>query len=391
MSASAILRTRILRSPVPRRALTVTLLLVTAAICVVLIPVACIPAGIVALRPGGRGRPLRLAGFLAAYLAVEIAAIAGSIAIRVRGKAGQVVAGRALSEQACQESNHALMAGLLRRLYAAATRLYGLRVSIPVQDPTLTMARRSGQAVSALPDGPLIVLSRHGGPGDSFLLIHALLNHADRRPRVVLKDTLMFDPAIDILLSRVPHSFVNPNPVDGDDVAAKIGRLAEGMKQRDVLVIFPEGGKFTLRRRIRAIAKLRKRGLRTSVNRAIRLRHVLPPRPAGVFAAIDACPSADVVFVAHTGLDHMESVAAVWRSIPLVEPLEATWWTVPAARVPVGEKQRLEWLQDNWAEVDTWIDRHRPETKAVPRQMAPEPAAPTMEPATLDIAQSTDL
>jgi hypothetical protein len=59
------------------------------------------------------------------------------------------------------------------------------------------------------------------------------------------------------------------------------------MEPSDVLVVFPEGGNFTPGRR-RAVAKLRRRGLRESAQRAGRLHHVLPPRPAGVFAAIDA-------------------------------------------------------------------------------------------------------
>jgi 1-acyl-sn-glycerol-3-phosphate acyltransferase len=368
VSAAGILRSGILRSPAPRRAATVTLLLLVTAVCAVLIPVVCLFAALVALRPGGRGRLLRFAGFLAVYLAAELAAITGAAGILIRGRLG-----RGMSAQDRQEAHYALLARLLDWLYTAAARLFGLQVSIPRPDPAPPAARRPGPAVPALPAGPLVVLSRHGGPGDSFLLIHALLNHGQRRPRIVLKDTLMFDPAIDILLSRVPHRFVNPDPRDGHDVAAEIGRLAGDMAPQDVLVIFPEGGKFTPRRRIRAIARLRRRGLRASADRAVRLRHVLPPRPAGVFAALAAAPGADVVFVAHTGLDHMDSVVAVWRSVPLAEPLEATWWTVPAARIPADEPRRLEWLQDNWAEVDTWIDRHRPAAR--PTAPVPPPAA----------------
>jgi len=43
-------------------------------------------------------------------------------------------------------------------------------------------------------DRPLIVLSRHAGPGDSLLLIHYLLSVCERRPRVVMKATLQTRP-----------------------------------------------------------------------------------------------------------------------------------------------------------------------------------------------------
>ena len=56
---------------------------------------------------------------------------------------------------------------------------------------------------------PLIVLSRHAGPGDSLLLIHYLLSVCERRPRVVMKATLQLDPSMDILANRVPNAFLH--------------------------------------------------------------------------------------------------------------------------------------------------------------------------------------
>ena len=53
---------------------------------------------------------------------------------------------------------------------------------------------------------------RHAGPGDSFILIYALMHWYDREPRVVLKDTLAWDPAIDVILHRIPARFISPNP-----------------------------------------------------------------------------------------------------------------------------------------------------------------------------------
>ena len=55
-------------------------------------------------------------------------------------------------------------------------------------------------------------MSRHAGPGDSFLLAHEIMNVADRRPRIVLKDTLQLDPFIDVMLNRLPNRFISTRP-----------------------------------------------------------------------------------------------------------------------------------------------------------------------------------
>ena len=64
----------------------------------------------------------------------------------------------------------------------------------------------------------MLVCCRHAGPGDSFTLIHALMYWYDREPRVVLKDTLQWDPAIDVLLHRIPARFISPDPGAGQDL-----------------------------------------------------------------------------------------------------------------------------------------------------------------------------
>jgi hypothetical protein len=108
------------------------------------------------------------------------------------------------------------------------------------------------------------------------------------------------------------------------------------MGDRDALVIFPEGGNFTPGRRLRAIDGLRRAGRRGRARQAARLGHVLAPRPAGTVSAIDAAPHSDLVIVAHTGLDHLDSAAAIWKGIPLRGPLRVTWWRIPAGDVPPG-------------------------------------------------------
>ena len=330
--------------PAPvRRAITIPALVVLTAVSVAVLTVAVVATGPVSLCVRGRWRPVRLACFLVTYLALEIAALVCALAVWVRHA---LASGGDASRY--HDANFRLIKGFLGHLYGAGRRLFGLRVEVAASQ------RAIRETASAAPGPPAIVLSRHAGPGDSFLLVYALLAYACRRPFVVLKHTLAFDPWIDVLLGRVPHRFIRPDGAN-DGAAGEIRDLAAQLSERDALVIFPEGGNFTADRRRGAIRRLWRRGQRELARQAARLDHVLPPRPAGARCAMDAAPDADLIIVAHTGLDHLDSAAAVWRGIPLDRPLRVTWWRVPASEVPTGRDARTDWLYDQWARVDAWI------------------------------------
>ena len=79
---------------------------------------------------------------------------------------------------------------------------------------------------------------------------------------------------------------------------------------------------------------------------------VLAPRPGGLFAALDAAPDADVVLVAHTGLDHLLTVGDLWRELPMDKVIVMRWWDVPRADIPADKDERVEWLYDWWERVD---------------------------------------
>ncbi len=217
-----------------------------------------------------------------------------------------------------------------------------------------------GPAPDARPGDPLLVCCRHAGPGDSFTLMYALMHWYAREPRVVLKDTMAWDPAISVLLSRVPSRFLSPDAGSGDDLERQIAELAANLDHNDAFVIFPEGGNFTPERRQRAIDKLRRLGLEAMAARAERMGNVLAPRPGGFLAALDAAPGADVVLVAHTGLDHLLTVADVWRELPMDKQLVMRWWRVPREEIPAGREARIDWLFSWWEEIDRWVEEHRP-------------------------------
>ena len=330
------------------RRFTGPLLIAVLVAAVLALPLLVVVAAIVSVWLPGRWYALRLLCFALIYLALEVGGLAAAAVLWALSGFG-----RRADRPEFLAAHYSMLRLLLDVVMRSAQRLFKLRL---VTD---------GESWSPLDDGvpgstnAMVVLSRHAGPGDSFLLVHTLMNRDHlRQPRIVLKDVLQLDPLIDVYLNRLPNHFVTADPA-GDNQAEAIGNLARDMGDEDALLIFPEGANFTPKRRFRAIERLRNRGLVSATRRAEAMRNVLPPRPAGVTAALRAAPHADVVFVAHTGLEHLSTVRDVWRGLPTDKTLHLRWWFVPAADVPRDESEQTEWLYGWWEAIDEWIDTTR--------------------------------
>jgi 1-acyl-sn-glycerol-3-phosphate acyltransferase len=335
--------------PRPVRRFSAPLLLGVLVVAAALLPVLVLLAAVASLWLPGRWRALRLLCFALVYLALQVI---GQVVAAVLWALGGF--GRRMGEHRILAAHYTALRLLLDVLMRVARRLFALRL---VTD---------GESWSPLDDGvpgstnAMVVLSRHAGPGDSFLLVHTLMDRDHlRRPRIVLKDVLQLDPLVDVYLNRLPNHFVTAGPAAGSASVAAIADLARDLGDEDALLIFPEGANFTQGRRSRAIQRLRDRGLLRAVRRAEGMRHVLPPRPAGVTAALRAAPHADVVFVAHTGLEHLSTVRDLWRGLPMDKTLHLRWWFVPAAEVPRGEAEQADWLYHWWETIDDWIETTR--------------------------------
>ncbi|MGH8902086.1 MAG: 1-acyl-sn-glycerol-3-phosphate acyltransferase [Egibacteraceae bacterium] len=347
----------LLRCRVLRRLLTIPAVVLVFGFVAITMPLwAFVTVALSPLLPG-RWRPLRFAWFALLWLGLEVAAlIALGWLWLIHG------AGRRLDTPAAVDAHYRLLGVLLGWLSRSAQRLFAVRVEL--EDAALP-ASRVLPSVPVRPR-PLLVLSRHAGPGDSFLLVHELVTVYRRQPRIVLKDVLQLDPAIDVLVNRLPSRFISPEPRAGDEAAATVGALAEGMDSDDALLLFPEGGNFTERRRQRSIARLEASGWAVHAALARRMRHLVAPRPGGVLAVLDAAPDADVVFVAHTGLEQLDSVLDLWCGLPMDREIRARFWTVTARDVPRGRDERIAWLYQWWARLDAWIDERQPRTQNSP-------------------------
>jgi 1-acyl-sn-glycerol-3-phosphate acyltransferase len=322
---------------VVRRLILAPAMVVLTVLVFALMPVWLVAAAIASPLLPGRFRPLRALLVLLAHLALESVLLVALFALWIVSVFGLV-----LRAPPFQRLHHRLVRFYLAQMFGLCQVVLRLRVAV------------DGPAPESYTGRPLIVCCRHAGPGDSFLLVHALVNWYGREPRIVLKDTLQWDPAIDVVLNRLPSRFIRPGH-DPEQAIAQIAELATALDDNDAFVIFPEGGNFTPERRERAIARLHRLGLHRMARRATGMMHVVAPRPGGLLAALAAAPQADVVWVAHTGLEDLASVADVWRALPMDRTIQMRWWQVPASEVPRGPDAQVEWLFGWWERIDAWI------------------------------------
>jgi 1-acyl-sn-glycerol-3-phosphate acyltransferase len=329
---------------------------------VVAVPLGVIVLLLVSYRLPGWLKPLRVLGFAVVYLACEFVALTVLFLLWVASGFGA-----RLDRDVFQRLHYGLLKRALDVLFAFGRRFFALEV---VTAGPVLPGRHDRPSDE---ERPLSVMSRHAGPGDSFLLVRELLSWSGRRPRIVLKDTLALDPMIDIALHRVPAAFISPNPSDPEATTRAIGDLAATMGPADALLIFPEGGNFTERRRRRAIDRLRSGGRADAAERAEELVTLLPPRVAGVSAALTACPGADVVVVAHSGLEQLVTVSDVWREIPVAKTLHVAWRRFPPGTVPSDPAPLSDWLFDRWDEMQRWIIRLDDEPQGSDPAHAPYP------------------
>ena len=160
-----------------------------------------------------------------------------------------------------------------------------------------------------------------------------------REPRVVLKDTLAWDPAIDVILNRIPARFISPNPAAGERPrGADRARWPRDLDENDAFVIFPEGGNFTPERRAaRASTGCAGSGLEPdgAAGRADDERAGAAPGRAARGARRGARTPTSC-WSRTPGSTTCVTVGDVWRELPMDKQIIMRWWRVPRAEIPEG-------------------------------------------------------
>ena len=323
-----------------RRAWTVPFILVFFAVTTAALPLILVVAlGVDIVRRARRGtRFVVVRGVLFGwvYLAVEVWALISLLfAWIVTGFGAWRSAELALTYR-LQGRWAALLFGALRRIFSLGLEVEDDHVVRP--GPVVLMVRHASMIDTLLPNN--LVTRRHG------LLL-----------RYVLKNELLYDPALDIAGHRLINHFVERT---GDSAAQveKVRNLSAGLTDREGVLIYPEGTRFTVEKRERVLQRLREIDP-SRAERAERLHHTLPPRLGGPMALLDPLTTCDVVIMAHVGLDGLATVKHLLDGTVVGNRIKVRFWRIPAEEIPDDHEGRVDWLFDQWERVDAWIGSHR--------------------------------
>lgn len=323
-----------------RRLILQPLFIVLTLALTVLSPLLLLAAAVVSPLLGGRWRLLRVAAYSLLWMQREVIVIIASAGLWASA------IGR-MDSPRTQQRHYRLMRWFLRSARVWGERLLG--VTVHIED--------DGRADTVLlaNDRPLLVFSRHSGPGDTLYLVDMLLDRYGRETRIVMKEVLKLDPCMDLAGARVPNYFLPPPARRGDGSwETGIADLSRGLDDRGALLLFPEGGNFSEARRMRRLRKLLHRGHRGDAERAMRMHHVIAPEPGGALTAVAAAPTASVILVAHGGLSGLEGGSLLSRA-PMDRVFRVCLWYVDRASIPTGEEAQRDWLLSCWQRIDHWV------------------------------------
>lgn len=318
-----------------RRAVTVPLQLVGLALCLALLPLALPLLLLRDLVAGTRLAGVRLWLLLLGYFAAETAGLLLAALLW-----GATLGG--LLRAASLRWHYALQRRWVGALWLLARGLYGLRLQV--------------EGAEALADpAPVLVLARHASVADVLLPALLLSRPHGTRLRYVLKHELLWDPCLDLVGQRLRNVFVRRGSGRPEEQVARVRALARRLGPGEGVLIYPEGTRFSPARRERLLRELERAGDVEALARARAFAHVLPPRPGGPVALLEACPQADVVVLAHQGLEGSATFASLWsgRFRGTVVRVRVTRW--PAGSVPRAPEAAWGWLLERWREVDAWV------------------------------------
>jgi len=204
--------------------------------------------------------------------------------------------------------------------------------------------------------GPVVILVRHASSLDTLLPEAFIAPAHGLRLRYVLKRELLRLPTLDIGRRWAPGVFVRRGTGDTVDALDRLRLLTTGLGDEDGIVIYPEGTLYNDQKLARAKRITAKREAAVAPLVA-RLRHVLPPRPAGTLALLRSAAHADVVICGHVGLARFEYLSDIWQGELVGSTVRMKIWRHAASDVPVGDEEAFaEWLYERWFELDDWIE-----------------------------------
>ena len=284
---------------------------------------------------------LRGAAAVTAYLLCESIGlvIAGALWLRARVLP--------MSSEAWTNVHFQLEAMWGATLFAALRHCFSLRIDV------------EGAEEAEVGRGPYVLAPRHSSTADTLLASSLISLPHGLRLRYVLKKELLWDPCLDVVGHRVPNAFVDRFSEDSIGEIGRVQGLTRDLGERDGVLIYPEGTRFTREKQRRIISRLHERGDTALAEYAESLESLLPPKPGGMLGLLDAAPAADVVLCAHTGFEDAESLNEIWRGSLIGRTVRVRFTRIDRARIPKEPDAAKQWLRDEWRRMNAWVEAHR--------------------------------
>jgi 1-acyl-sn-glycerol-3-phosphate acyltransferase len=228
-----------------------------------------------------------------------------------------------------------------RALLLAGARIFSWRFDLRIAD------------VSSA--APLLVFVRHASVADTVIPAAILSDRLGLRLRYVLKRELLWDPCLDVVGHRIPNYFANRGSDEPAREIAGVLSLLDGIRPGEGVLIYPEGTRFTASKRARVLERLRSGRDAEALSRAEAFTRVLPPRPGGPIALLEHAPTADALFVAHSGFDAASTFWDFLNGGLVGRTIRVETWRVPASDRPRDRDGLVRWLHAEWLRMDRWV------------------------------------
>ncbi len=327
--------------PFRRRMVTIPIVFLSFWLVTALLPLlVAIASTIDVVRAIGFRRPwvsLRLTLFLWCYLLAQVVGISTLFSAWVASGFG-VVRTRLLSW------TYAIQAAWAGFLFEAVRVLFSLRFDV------------EGGEVAAR--GPILVFVRHASIADTLLPARFVTRRHGVRLRFVLKRELLVDPCLDVAGNWIPNHFVARGSKESAAEVEAVRELTRNLGPSEGVLIYPEGTRFTKQKREALVRRLTPAG-GAPLALASRLTHVLPPRHGGPLALLDGHTEADVVILAHRGLEGFATIGDVWRGVLVGRTIRLRMWRIPKNEIPQSKEERTAWLDEQWTKLDAWVGEEK--------------------------------
>lgn len=279
----------------------------------------------------------RVVIFLTYYLACEVTGICCSLAIWILSRSR----GEDLSR--FRRRNFDLQCWWGRTLGRGAFAIFGLKLEV--------------ECDYVFGERPVLVFIRHSSVADTVLPVMLVADQHDIVLRYVLKKELLWDPCLDIVGNRLVNYFVDRHSSNTDRETEQVTQLAIDLSPREGVLIYPEGTRFSAAKKAKVEKRFAARGDEEALQRSQELQHLLPPRTGGALALLAAAPKADVLFLAHSGLEGSSSFSNFWNGGLTNHTVRVKIWAVPSSEIPESAADQTLWLHRQWIEVDRFIDK----------------------------------